>query len=64
MDFTMHIDTDYSLQETSDIIRSALEHEKHVAKYKVKRYSTYVRILKQNMASVLVNSEQDSKPDI
>jgi hypothetical protein len=39
MNFTMHIDTDYSLQETSDIIRSALEHEKHLAKYKVYRYS-------------------------
>ena len=39
MDFTLHIDTDYSLQEVSDIIRSALEHEKHLAKYKVYRYS-------------------------
>ena len=39
MDFTLQIDTDYSLQETSEIIRSALEHEKHLAKYKIYRYS-------------------------
>ncbi len=39
MDFTLEIDTDYSLQETSEVIRSALEHEKHLAKYKVYRYS-------------------------
>ncbi len=39
MDFTLQIDTDYSLQETSEVIRSALEHEKHLAKYKVNRYS-------------------------
>ena len=39
MDFTLQINTDYSLQETSEVIRSALEHEKHLAKYKVHRYS-------------------------
>jgi hypothetical protein len=39
MDFTLEINTDYSLQETSEVIRSALEHEKHLAKYKVYRYS-------------------------
>jgi hypothetical protein len=39
MDFTLQIDTDYSLKETSEVIRSALEHEKHLAKYKVNRYS-------------------------
>jgi hypothetical protein len=39
MDFTLQIDTDYSLQEASEVIRSALEHEKHLAKYKVYRYS-------------------------
>ncbi|MHC1757391.1 MAG: hypothetical protein AB9861_18490 [Methanosarcina sp.] len=39
MDLTLQIDTDYSLQEASEVIRSALEHEKHLAKYKVQRYA-------------------------
>lgn len=39
MDLILQIDTDYSLQEASEIIRSALEHEKHLAKYKIDRYS-------------------------
>ncbi len=39
MDFTLEIDTNYSLQEVSEVIRAALEHEKHLAKYKVYRYS-------------------------
>lgn len=39
MDFTLQIDTDYSPQEVSEVIRSALEHEKHLAKYKVYRYA-------------------------
>ncbi len=39
MDLTLQIDTDYSLQEASEIIRSALEHEKHLAKYKIDRYA-------------------------
>ena len=39
MELTLQIDTDYSLQETSEVIRAALEHEKHIAKYKVNRYS-------------------------
>lgn len=39
MDLTLKIDTDYSLQEASEIVRAALEHEKHLAKYKVQRYS-------------------------
>jgi len=39
MDFTLQINTDYSLQEASEVIRSALEHEKHLAKYRVNRYS-------------------------
>jgi hypothetical protein len=39
MDLTLQIDTDYSLQEASEVIRSALEHEKHLAKYKVYRYA-------------------------
>lgn len=39
MDFTLQIDADCSPQETGEIIRSALEHEKHLAKYKVYRYS-------------------------
>jgi len=39
MDFILQIDSDYSLQEASEVIRSALEHEKHLAKYKIDRYS-------------------------
>jgi len=39
MSFTLSIDTDFSPQEVTEAIHSALEHEKHVAKYKVKRYS-------------------------
>ncbi|WP_410509244.1 hypothetical protein RSJ42_03015 [Methanosarcina hadiensis] len=39
MDLTLQIDTDYSLQEASEVVRAALEHEKHLAKYKVQRYS-------------------------
>ncbi|MPN07354.1 hypothetical protein SDC9_154620 [bioreactor metagenome] len=40
MSFTLNIETNYSPQEVCEAIRSALEHEKHVAKYKIKRYST------------------------
>lgn len=39
MSFMLKIETDFSPQEVSEAIRSALEHEKHVAKYKVRRYS-------------------------
>lgn len=39
MNLTLQIDTDYSLQEVSEVIRSALEHDKHLAKYKVYRYA-------------------------
>jgi len=39
MNVTLNIETDFSPQEVCEAIRSALEHEKHVAKYKVKRYS-------------------------
>ncbi len=39
MSFTMEIKTDFSPQEVGEAIRSAVEHEKHVAKYKIKRYS-------------------------
>ena len=39
MSFTLGIKTDFSPQEVTEVIRSALEHEKHVAKYKVERYS-------------------------
>ncbi len=39
MDLTLQIDTNYSLQEASEVVRSALEHEIHLAKYKVHRYS-------------------------
>jgi hypothetical protein len=39
MDLILQIDTDSSPQEASEIIRSALEHEKHLAKYKIDRYS-------------------------
>lgn len=38
MDLILQIDADYSLQEASEAIRSALEHEKHLAKYRVYRY--------------------------
>lgn len=39
MDFTLQIDTDSSFQETSEIIRSALEHEKNLAKHRINLYS-------------------------
>jgi hypothetical protein len=39
MDLTLQIDTGFSLQEASEIIHSALEHEKHLAKYKINRYA-------------------------
>jgi len=39
MSFALNIETNFSPEEVKDTIRSALEHEKHVAKYKVKRYS-------------------------
>ena len=39
MSFTLNIETSFSPQEVTEAIRSALEHEKHVARYKVKRYS-------------------------
>ncbi|WP_410509248.1 hypothetical protein RSJ42_03040 [Methanosarcina hadiensis] len=39
MSFTLNIETGFSPQEVCEAIRSALEHEKHVAKYKIKRYS-------------------------
>jgi hypothetical protein len=39
MSFTLDIETEFSSQEVTEAIRSALEHEKHVAKYKVKSYS-------------------------
>jgi hypothetical protein len=39
MSFTLNVKTNYAPQEVTEAIRSALEHEKHVAKYKVKRYS-------------------------
>ncbi len=40
MSFTLNIETNFSPQEVTEAIHSALEHEKHVARYKVKRYST------------------------
>jgi hypothetical protein len=43
MSFTLNIETSFSPQEVTDTIRSALEHEKHVARYKVKRYSAICR---------------------
>jgi hypothetical protein len=39
MIFALNIETNFSPEEVKDTIRSAMEHEKHVAKYKVKRYS-------------------------
>lgn len=39
MSFTLNIETGFSPQEVCETIRSALEHEKHVAKYKIERYS-------------------------
>ncbi|AAM29960.1 MULTISPECIES: hypothetical protein [Methanosarcina] len=39
MSFTLNIETGFSPQEVREAIRSALEHEKHVAKYKIDRYS-------------------------
>ncbi|HWQ47746.1 MAG TPA: hypothetical protein VN414_02145 [Methanosarcina sp.] len=45
MSFTINIETNFSPQEVTEVIRSALEHEKHVARYKVKRYSAICRDL-------------------
>ncbi|MDQ1276218.1 MAG: hypothetical protein QG610_1793 [Euryarchaeota archaeon] len=39
MSFTLNIETGFSPQEVREAICSALEHEKHVAKYKIERYS-------------------------
>jgi hypothetical protein len=39
MSFTLNIETGFSPQEVCEAIRSALKHEKHVAKYKIERYS-------------------------
>ncbi len=43
MIFTLNIETNFSPQEVTEAIRSALEHEKHVARYKIKRYSAICR---------------------
>lgn len=43
MSFTLNIETNFSPQEVTEAIRSALEHEKHVARYKIKSYSTICR---------------------
>jgi hypothetical protein len=43
MSFTLNIETNFSPQEVTEAIRSALEHEKHVARYKVKSYSAICR---------------------
>lgn len=40
MKFTFNIETNFPDQEVNEVIHSALEHEKHVAKYKVKRYAS------------------------
>jgi hypothetical protein len=39
MSFTLNIKTDFASHEVIEAVHSALEHEKHVAKYKIKRYS-------------------------
>jgi hypothetical protein len=39
MSFTLNIETNFPAQEVIETLSSALEHEKHVAKYKIKRYS-------------------------
>ena len=43
MSFTLNIETNFSPQEVTEAIRSALEHEKHVARYKIKSYSAICR---------------------
>ena len=43
MNFTLNIETDFSPHEVTEAICSAIEHEKHVARYKIKRYSTICR---------------------
>ena len=43
MSITININTSFSPQEVTETIQSALEHEKHVAKYKVKCYTTICR---------------------
>ncbi|RXA20194.1 hypothetical protein EQO05_06330 [Methanosarcina sp. MSH10X1] len=43
MSFTLNIETDFSSEEVTEAIRSAIEHEKHVARYKIKSYSTICR---------------------
>lgn len=39
----LNVETSFSSQEVTEAIRSALEHEKYVARYKVKRYSAICR---------------------
>jgi adenylyl- and sulfurtransferase ThiI len=48
MSFTLDIETEFSPQEVTEAIRSALEHEKHVAKYKVKSYSVTCKNFEEN----------------
>ncbi|WP_243683891.1 hypothetical protein [Methanosarcina barkeri] len=43
MSFTLNIETNFSPHEVTEAIRSALEHEKHVARYKIKSYSAICR---------------------
>lgn len=43
MSFKLNIETNFSPQEVTEAIRSALEHEKHVARYNIKRYSAICR---------------------
>jgi hypothetical protein len=49
MSFTLNIETNFSPQEVTEAIRSALEHEKHVARYKIKRYSAICRDFKTKL---------------
>lgn len=43
MSFTLNIETNFSPKEVTEVIHSALEHEKHIARYKIKRYSAICR---------------------
>lgn len=39
MNITLEIETDFPQEEVNDVVRSALKHEQHIAKYKINRYA-------------------------
>ena len=61
MSFTLNIETNFSPQEVTEAIRSALEHEKHVARYKIKSYSTICRDFETKFG--FSSAELQAKPE-